>query len=176
MRKLLTFSRRLAFVALSAWIWQAATETLRCELPPPGAQPTTPAEQWLTAKVLSGTIANLEGCSDRTVRAEFLETLVTSTTLPAIVQKNGIHIYNANVVGNLNIVNQEVPNELWLMQCTFNHDVAFSRTSFKKGLAFNQSTFLGAARFDGIKVAGMAFFQHSIFKGPVTFSHAVIAD
>ena len=105
-------------------------------------------EQFVQDQVEHGKEADVSALPDSQLRSTFVEALLFKNAFPWNLEKTGIHIRGAKVVGTLNLANLEVIHELSLTRCEFTDDVIFTNTSFKKSLDLSQSIFGRQADLD----------------------------
>jgi len=139
-------------------------------------EPASTVEEFVKTQVINGKEANVSGMPDNQVRSTFLEALLFNTVLPWNLEKTGIHILGAKLIGALNLANLEVTHELSLVGCEFIDGVVFSNTSFTKSLDLSKSTFDRRADFNMMRAEGRADFNDTTFKGPVSFQHSAFAN
>ena len=138
-------------------------------------------EAWILEQVKKGEIADLNQHfpndeSKRTVRARFLEDLVTGELPQVKVHRRGVRIMGAIFNETIGLASAEIGCELRLSDCKFKEDVNFRRATFAKIIAFDQSVFSKEATFESIKAGSIAFFDKATFDGPVNFFGANFAN
>lgn len=136
-------------------------------------------EEWVLDRILSGEIADLSISFEedkRVLSARFIEELLTDPTLGDKIPRQGIRIYNAKFIDNIDINNADVQHEVWLIKCRFEQEIDFGDSHFHKDLILNDSQFTGNASFYGLKVDGNLYIISSRFSGDVSLYFAQISD
>jgi hypothetical protein len=145
----------------------------------PGLGPLTPAEQYALERVATGALADLKekfGAEDgaRTIRARFVEALLTGEIHGFKVHRSGFYLINAVITGILALEFAAVESPVFIVGCRFKGLVNCGGSLFKKNLVIKQSTFEQAANFYRLHVGVDAFFGDTVFQGPVDFGGANI--
>jgi hypothetical protein len=138
----------------------------------------TVAEKWTAAQVAAGEIADLDkqfsNEVDRKLSARLLGDLLSSTSAPAVLQRNGVRINGAIFDETIDLSNARIPCDVWLTCCEFRKAVTFARTTFAGVAMFDRSTFKAEANFDSVKVGHIAFFREVTFEALANFASANI--
>lgn len=148
----------------------------------------TPVEQFVLRELKAGREADLLSASfsDRVLRHEFVERLITGGFPDSEIQRRGVSIVHAIFKEPLEVSSTTVPFRVWLKSCEFEGGIDFSYTTFVRDLSFESSHFgepaseaAGAsdnhavqAFFAGMKVEGTAMFSNTAFYVPVDFTYA----
>jgi hypothetical protein len=146
---------------------------------PPGLSRLSPAEAWVLEKVGAGEVADLKekfGVEEapRSLRARFLETLLTDGFPGFKVHRNGIYVVNAVVTDPFSVAFATVNHAVFLVGCRFQGPADFSGSEFKKTLSLSQAYFAHAANFYRLKVGLDAFLSGAVFAGRANFGGASI--
>jgi hypothetical protein len=155
-----------------------AQETPRSAIPWDSDRLTL-AEQWVLERVATGAVADLkekfgEGEGGRTLRARFVEALVTEEFPHFNLHHSGIYLVNAVVEGALGLEFAVVDPAVFLVGCRFQDPVNCGGSRFKKTLVIKESVFTRPANFYRLHVGVDAFFGDTVFEGPVDFGGAKI--
>lgn len=131
------------------------------------------AERWVAQQVAAAKSANLKEkfakAEDRVITASFLEGLLTKSIEEGKARRRGVNIFNATVLGEVNLPNAKMPYAVSLEQCRFTARVNLVNTNLDGDLSFDGSEFEGSADFEDMQVSGDAFFREVTFKAAVRF-------
>ena len=165
---------RAALVVLIA-SWLALVPASAEAVGTPGCGKATPTswnqtETWIWRKLCAGEVANLNTdpqfgarpvMSDvaswsarRTVRASFLEAVVTSRTLAAVLDSQRIIIRGARYTEPVSLPEVHVTISIYLTQSRFEKTVDLTGAAFDKSLWFTDSYFADTIRGDSLTVEG----------------------
>jgi len=165
--------RAALLVLMGTFFWWGLT--------PPGAAAEanlTWAERFVLEKAAQGEMADLEAeftknDYDRHLSAQFLTALLTGERgYP--VQRKGIRIRKAVIMGDVDLELAEVPFDVILVSCQFRGDFSVEDAIFKKHLILNESQFEKSVNFHRAKIAINLFCRNAVFKGPTDFAYADI--
>ena len=138
------------------------------------------AEKFIWKKVAAGEVADLKQAfgDKQQIRAKFLENLLTGGYKDFKVHRHGVTIWNATIIGPLDLTNADIPCDVELMKCEFEGDVNFSKSRFKKDLSLINCQFDGKAYFSRMDVEKGAYIWgiKSIFKQDVKFDRITIGE
>jgi hypothetical protein len=125
----------------------------------PGRSPTTRAEKYVLSQIASGEEADMkekfkDDPNDWNLGGEFLSELLTRFASDQYkVRPHGIQIKNANINGVVDLVNGEVPYDVRLNGCHFDHLLNLTHCRFLKSLSIEKCEFDGSVDFDSATVA-----------------------
>jgi hypothetical protein len=138
------------------------------------------AEKLIWEKVSAGEVADLAEASGnkRQIRAKFLENLLTGGYNDFKVHRYGVTIWNATIIGSLDLRNADIPCDVELRQCDFQENVNFSKSRFKKDLSLINCQFDGKAYFSRMDVEKGVYIWggKSRFKQDVKFDRITIGE
>src|SRR5215831_6122308 len=100
---------------------------------------TTPAEAYVLRQIAVGGAADLEeqfpkNADERVLGGPFLVDILTITSKLYRVHPHGIQISHAVVKEKLDLINREIPYDVKLLNCQFEHCIDFTWSRFHKSL------------------------------------------
>jgi uncharacterized protein YjbI with pentapeptide repeats len=136
-------------------------------------------EKWVLEKVAAGQVADLrerfgEAEEARTLRAAFLEALLSDGLSGFKAHRSGIYLVNAVIRDPLSLEFALVPHPTFLTGCRFLGPVNLGGAEFKKSLSLKQSVFTQGANFYRLKVGLDAFLGEAVFEGPADFGGGAV--
>lgn len=138
-------------------------------------QPNFAAERWVVGKIVEGSIADLSIAfpneKDRVIRASVITDLMERTN-SVNINRHGITVRNATVVGNLIFEDKEVDFPLILEKNVFENFFSLCRSSFHRNLALTGSTFKGEAYLCDVRVEHSLLVSNAIFWNTADFTAA----
>jgi len=142
----------------------------------------TPAEKFVLEQLTKSGSADLNqsGLTDKTIRHEFLEALITNANPGPAIAIYGVAIQNATIDDQLSVTNVTIPFPLTFVACTFNKGFDFSSDIFARDFTLSGSSVgLAAddypALFIGTRFSGSVSVDDSSFHNGIDFTDAAIS-
>lgn len=138
----------------------------------------TAAEKWVLERVANGEVADFEHPQkrdDKTITAGFLARLLTNTLGGATVKALGVRISGADIAGDVDLSNEEIPYDARLNNCTFKGKVTLIQTHFRKTLTLYETVFQRPADFSSLRIEGNLETDGARFKKGANFGNLRVA-
>jgi len=101
----------------------------------------TAPEAYVLDKLRNGEPADFPKDMAKELSSQFIMKLMTNPDQEIDIHQHLIMINNAVIKGDIQLLNEEVPNNIALTNCVFENDVNFTQTHFIRSLVFTGSTF-----------------------------------
>jgi uncharacterized protein YjbI with pentapeptide repeats len=164
------FVAALLAVGISFWSFTCSVRAEQTD------EELSPAENWVLERVKAGEVADLEERfpdeEARELSADFIQELLAGKLKDVPIHRHGVRIKHARITETLDLVNAEVPDDVWLEHCQFDSRVDLSMSHFRRVLSFRHSRFR-EADFIGMEVR-YALFENTVFEGAADFRYTQI--
>jgi hypothetical protein len=168
--------RASALLSALALVLAVAPGPAQAKRPQAGPGPLSAPERYVLERVAAGAVADLAALGPegpaRTIRARFLEALVTRESPAFQIHRSGLFLVNATVEGPLSLEYADVERPIFISRCRFLGPANFAGSRFEKGLAIAGSSFSSAVNLYRLRVDEDLFLGDTTFSGPVELGGA----
>ncbi|HEY6348947.1 MAG TPA: pentapeptide repeat-containing protein [Candidatus Angelobacter sp.] len=112
------------------------------------------------SQLVSGTPLRFQRTASRDARSVSAEWI-----REAVDKSKRVEIWNAVIIGQLDLRSLQVLNEISLVRCTFEGSVDFSYSTFQKNLTISCTTFMAPVNFTGTTFDHDVRFTRTAFRG-----------